>query len=311
MLTSIRKGRNLTLTALTPLLLAGVTTLFACGGSEPEPATAPPEPAAEAPAEPPAEPPVEPPAEVPAEPAAETPAEPAAETPAAPAGESPAEETTAAPAGDFTGVQGVARLDGERPARKVLQMSADPGCEALHGGKKVGSENALVTSDGFIKNVFVYVKNGEGLGKVPVPSTPVQIDQKGCMYEPHVLGVRAEQPIDIINSDPLAHNVHGLAQENREFNFGQPTPGTRQHVLRRPEMAITVKCDIHPWMGAYLFVMGHPYFAVTDNQGRFSIPDLPAGTHTLVAWHETFGEKELQVTVADGAGATADFTFTN
>lgn len=304
------KGRNLARYAWTPLLLAAVAMLFACGGSEPEPAPAPAEPAAEAPAETPGpEAPAEDPA---AEPASTEAPEAAAETPAAePAAEAPAEETTAAPAGDFTGVQGVATLDGERPARKVVQMSADPGCDALHAGKKVGSENALVTSEGRIMNVFVYVKNGEALGDVPVPSTAVKLDQKGCMYEPHVIGVRAEQPIDIVNSDPLAHNVHGLSKENREFNFGQPTPGTRQHVLRRPEMAVTVKCDIHPWMGAYLFVMAHPYFAVTDNQGRYSIPGLPAGTHTLVAWHETFGEKEQQVTVADGAGATADFTFTN
>lgn len=290
------------------IALVATSLLSACGGSsEPEPAVT--EPVAEETAEEAAVEETEAPEEESAtepeeaeEPAAE---ESAAEAPA----EEPAGEETSSASGDFTGVRGVAMLDGEKPKRKAIQMSADPGCAALHSSP-VGTENALVTSDGEIMNVFVYVKNGEALGDVPVPTTPAKLDQVGCMYTPHLLGVRAEQPIDIINSDPLAHNIHGLAEENREFNFGQPTPGTRQHVFRRPEKAITIKCDIHPWMNATVFVMAHPYFAMTDNTGSFSIPDVPAGNHTLVAWHETFGEKEMQISVPAGGGATADFTFT-
>lgn len=300
-------------------MLAMAATLSACGGGgEPEPATEEPatEEAAgeEAPAEDEAE---EPAAEEGAEeeaPADEGEAEPAGEEPAAeeeaPADEGEAEEAAAAPSGDFTGVQGVAMLDGERPRRKAIQMSADPGCQALHD-KPVGTENALVTGEGQIKNVFVYVRNGEALGDFSPPETAETLDQVGCMYTPRLLGVQANQPIDIVNSDPLMHNIHGLAEVNPEFNFGQPTPSTRQHTFRRPEKEITIKCDIHPWMAAYVFVMEHPFFAVTDNTGSYSIPGLPAGEHTLVAWHETFGEREMTVTVADGAGATADFTFTN
>ncbi len=230
----------------------------------------------------------------------------------------PAEETTEEPtpepeasasSSDFTGVRGTVTLDGEKPRRKAIQMSADPGCDALHSSP-VGTENALVTGSGQIMNVFVYVKDGEKLGNFSAPTTPAKLDQVGCMYTPHMLGVQTNQPIDIVNSDPLAHNIHGLAKVNREFNFGQPTPGTRQHTLRRAENAITVKCDIHPWMNSILFVMDHPFFAITDNEGKYSLPNLPAGNHTLVAWHETFGEREMNISVSSGAGATADFTYT-
>lgn len=306
------------------LMLAIVATLSACGGGEPEPATeeaATEEPAAEEPAAEEAE--TEAPAAAEEGEAAEEPAEeemteeeaPAEEAASEePAEEAPAkeeaEEAAAAPSTDFTGVQGVVMLDGERPRRKAIQMAADPGCEKLHD-RPVGTRNALVTSEGQIMYTFVYVKNGEELGDFEAPETAKKLDQIGCLYEPHMLGVMANQPIDIVNSDPLAHNIHGLAKENREFNFGQPTPGTRQHTFRRPEKEIKIKCDIHPWMNAFVFVMEHPFYAVTDNTGSFSIPDLPAGEHTLVAWHETFGELEQTVTIQDGAGAKLDFTFTN
>lgn len=305
-------GRLLPLALM--LMLAVAATLSACGGGEPEPA--PEEPATEEPAQ---EPSTEEPAEE-EEPAGgeSTGEEPAAEETPAEEGageETPVEEAesgdqTAAPSGDFTGVRGVAVFEGDPPRRRAIQMSADPGCEALHD-KPVGTENVLVTSDGQIKNVFVYVKNGGALGDFSPPETAEKLDQVGCKYTPHLLGVQANQPIDIINSDPLMHNIHGLAKVNSEFNFGQPTPGTRQHIFRRAEKEITIKCDIHPWMAAYVFVLDHPFFAITGDTGSYSIPDLPAGEHTIVAWHETFGEKEMTVTVPDGAGATADFTFTN
>lgn len=288
---------------LLPLLalLAGASVI-ACGGSEePGEQAAAPTPAAEATETPAAEP-------APAETAAPEPA--ATETPIAAETAAPTPPPAAASPGDFKGIKGTAKFEGERPKRKVIRMSADPGCEAIHGDTKVGTEDAIVNKDGGIANVFVYVRNGAALGAVPVPTTPAALDQVGCMYKPHVIGLRAEQPLDIINSDNVSHNIHCLATVNREFNFGQPTPGTRQQVFRKPEMAIKIKCDIHPWMAAYIFVMDHPWFAVSDESGAFSIPDLPAGNHTIVAWHEVFGEKEMQVTVPAGGGAPADFVFT-
>jgi hypothetical protein len=282
--------------ALASLCAAGMA---ACGGSEPEPpAPVPAPPTAEAPVEPAAPPEAEPP--VPSETEAPDPPEPPVEP-------SPEIEEPAV-SGDFTGIRGVARFDGERPRRRIIRMSADPGCEAIHGDNRVGSEEAIVRPDGAIKNVFVYAKSGAALG-APAPTAAAKLDQVGCMYAPHVLGVQVNQPIDIVNSDNVAHNVHAQPKINQGFNFGQPGPGIRQQTFRRAEMAIPVKCDIHPWMLSYVFVMEHPFFALSADDGSFSIPNLPAGEHTLVAWHETFGERELSVTVPPGGGAIANFTF--
>ena len=117
------------------------------------------------------------------------------------------------------------------------------------------------------------------------------------MYRPRVQGVRVGQTLRIVNSDSFTHNVYSFARRNRAFNIGQPGQGTREKVFRRPEPAIKVQCDIHPWMTAYLFVLDHPFFAVSDESGSFAISGLPAGKHTLVAWHEKLGQQETQISV--------------
>jgi plastocyanin len=293
--------------ALHPSLLLGATVLLgigltACGGSEPEP-PAPPAPPVETTA-------TTPPPESPSPQPEEADIEESAGIPeGADSEEAPSEEAALPQSTDFAGVRGTANFDGERPRRRIIRMSADPGCEAIHGSNPVGTEDAIVRSDGSIKNVFVYVKNGAELGG-PGHSVPAKLDQVGCTYKPHILGVQVNQPIDIVNSDNVAHNVHAQPKINQSFNFGQPGPGTRQQTFRRAEMAIPIKCDIHPWMISYTFVMDHPYYALTGDDGSFSIPDLPAGQHTLVAWHETFGEREAAVTVSPNAGATVEFVFT-
>lgn len=205
-------------------------------------------------------------------------------------------------------VKGVAKFEGENPGRKKVKMSADPACEAMHS-KPVGTEDYLIRKTGEIVNVFVYLKDGVPGQKHETPTEHAKIDQVGCMYVPHVQGLMVNQTLDIVNSDKTMHNIHCLATVNKEFNFGQPTPGTREQVFRRAENAIHMKCDVHPWMSSYLFVMEHPYFAVTGDQGQFEIKNVPAGKYTLVAWHEKLGTVEQEVTVTDAGADGVTFTF--
>ncbi len=210
---------------------------------------------------------------------------------------------------DETLVRGVAIFQGDRPRRTIIKMDADPTCQKIHAGKKVGSEGEIVSSTGRIANVFVYVKEGLSGYILAGPSLTAELDQRGCVYRPHVQGIMVGQTLNIRNSDTTLHNINCQAANNPGFNFGQPTPGVRERVFRKPEPAIKFKCDVHPWMNAWLFVMDHPYFAVTERDGSFAIPDLPPGDYTLAAWHEKFGEIENPVSIAEGQATTADFTF--
>jgi plastocyanin len=202
-------------------------------------------------------------------------------------------------------VSGRATYEGPPPERFVLRMNADPNCEKIHGETKVYSDDQLVGGNGELANVFFYLK---GAPAAPAPSTAVELKQQGCLYIPHVQGVLAGQTIDIVNADPTLHNVRALARINRPFNLGQPAEGTRQKSFPKAEEHIKFKCDVHPWMNAYVFVMEHPYFAASDEKGRFAIANVPPGTYTLVAWHEVYGQQELEITV--GAEGKSDVAFT-
>jgi hypothetical protein len=188
-------------------------------------------------------------------------------------------------------------------------MAADPKCAAMHQGKTVLSEDTLVDANGGLANVFVWVKNPPP-GTHTAPAAPVRLEQHGCLYSPRVQGILLDQKLEIINGDDTLHNVRALAEKNRPFNLGQP-PGTAPRIktFTTAEAGLKFKCDVHPWMSAYLFVMEHPYFGVSGPDGSFELPTLPAGSYTLVAWHEKLGEQEAQITVAgDGSGAAA-FVF--
>jgi hypothetical protein len=188
-------------------------------------------------------------------------------------------------------------------------MKADPKCDAMHQGKPVLAEDTLVDAKGGLANVFVWVKNPPA-GTHAAPATPVRLEQHGCLYTPRVQGILVDQKLEIVNGDDTLHNVRALADKNRPFNIGQP-PATppRIKAFTTAEDALKFKCDVHPWMFAYLFVMEHPYFGVSAPDGSFTIPGLPAGAYTLVAWHEKLGQQEAAVTVAaDGAGS-ASFVF--
>ena len=199
-------------------------------------------------------------------------------------------------------------LSGTPPPPTRLQMSADPVCAKVHQGKTVLSQTVEVGAEGALKDVMVFVRDGVA-GAYPAPGTPATLDQIGCLYVPHVLGVMAGQPLQIINSDPTLHNIHPLPVTNAPFNIGMPIQGMKQtRVFAKAEAPFHVKCDVHPWMSAYIGVFNHPFFGVSNAQGDVELRNLPAGTFQVQAWHEKYGVRTQSVTVA--AGETKQITFT-
>ena len=195
-------------------------------------------------------------------------------------------------------VSGTVSYEGEPLKRFPLRMDADPNCAAMYEGKRVLSRDSLVGDDGAVANVFVYLREAPEGAAGDRPEEAVRLEQRGCLYTPRIIGVRVEQDIEIVNDDPTLHNVRALARANRPFNIGQPARGTRTKSFRAPEKPIQVKCDVHPWMSAYVFVMEHSFHSTTGRDGRYRIDGLPAGSHELVFWHEKLGEQVVEVEVA-------------
>jgi nitrous oxide reductase accessory protein NosL len=206
-------------------------------------------------------------------------------------------------------VTGQVVLEGTAPTMQVIRLDGDPKCVALAAGEERRTENVIVGPDNTLQNAFVYVKDGLPPGLYPVPSAPVVLDQQKCRYVPHVVGVQVGQSLAIRNSDPLLHNVRSDGLVNQPFDVGTPLQGIEiKRTFATREVMVPFKCNVHAWMTAYVGVLEHPFFAVTDASGRFSIPSLPPGTYTLEVWHETFGTQTQQVTVA--AKDRKDLTFT-
>ncbi|MDE0594505.1 MAG: carboxypeptidase regulatory-like domain-containing protein [Roseibacillus sp.] len=201
--------------------------------------------------------------------------------------------------GTRAGLSGVVRFKGPRPKRQLIPMNEQS--RDLYETAPL-DESVLVSKRGGVANVFVYVKEVLKAQSYPMPANPALVDQEKSMFRPRVQGIRVGQEVLMRNGDPFIHNVRSLSSKNRPFNIAQPagTPD-RLKVFKEQEGPITIKCDFHPWMTAHFFVMDHPFFAVTDEEGNFSIKGLPAGEYTLGAWHEKFGDKELTVTVGPQA----------
>jgi plastocyanin len=204
-------------------------------------------------------------------------------------------------------VTGKVTFAGTPPAPTPIKLSSDPYCQKANPG--LATETEVVGKDGAVENVFIYVKDGLGNQTFPAPAEPVTLDQKGCHYTPHVLGIQVGQPLQIINSDDTLHNIHGLPKANKEFNQGQPIQGMKMtHTFSTKEVMIPFKCDVHGWMNAWIGVLDHPFYAVTTADGTFSLKGLPPGTYTIEAWHEKLGTQTQTITV--GAKETKDVAFT-
>ena len=207
-------------------------------------------------------------------------------------------------------VTAVVKFEGAVPAPKMMRLDGDPKCVSENGAAERADESLVVGDNQALHNVFVYVKDGLGAFGFPVPTEPVVLDQDKCRYTPRVLGVRVGQPLSIRNSDPLLHNVRANPTINQPFNMSTPLEGvsfTRTFATR--EVMVPFKCDVHAWMTAYVGALDHPYFGTTAPDGKVVLGNLPPGTYTIEAWHETLGARTEQVTIAAKESKDVAFTF--
>lgn len=217
---------------------------------------------------------------------------------------SPVDPATAAAIG------GAVVLDGAPPPAETIRLDGDASCVSLNQGNERRTEYFVMGEGHSLQNVFVYVKDGLEKLSFPVPTGPAVLDQQKCRYVPHVLGIGVGQPLAIRNSDPLLHNVRADGLINQPFNLGQPIKGiTTTRVFTTREVMVPFKCDVHAWMSAYVGVLDHPFFGVTDGSGRFSLAGLPPGTYTVEAWHEKLGTQTQHVTVGSKELKHVTFTF--
>jgi len=214
----------------------------------------------------------------------------------------------AVPAASITGT---VTFDGKPPALTPIDMNAEAVCNKKHGGKPAPNEALVLGAGNSMGNIIVWVSKGLPTGKTwPAPSTPVVLDQDGCMYKPHVMGIMVGQTYRILNSDGILHNIHTLPKINPMFNRGQPaTVKEMTTTFSKPENMFQVKCDVHGWMIAYIGVFTHPFFSVTSADGKFTISGLDAGTYELTAWHEKLGTQTASIVVAANETKTQNFKF--
>ncbi len=212
------------------------------------------------------------------------------------------------PADASPSIQGVVKFEGTPPKRSRIDMSQDPLCAKGHSTPPM-TEDVVAGPDGGLANVVVYVSEGLTSHDFQPPQQPAVLEQKGCEYRPHVLAVQAGQKINIVNSDETTHNIHPTPSNNREWNMTQPHGVPLEQSFAREEIAVPVKCNVHPWMKGHIAVFKHPYFAVSDKNGSFEIKGLPPGSYTITAWQEKLGTQIQKVTVAAGRAETVNFTF--
>ena len=206
-------------------------------------------------------------------------------------------------------ISGKVSFQGAKPTVARIIMDQDPVCVQKHSGP-VFAEDGSVNDNGTLPNVFVYVKSGAEKYTFAVPTQSVELDQDGCMYKPHVLGIQVGQTLSILTKDATTHNIHPMPKDNREWNMSQaPNAAPLEQKFSRPEIMIPVKCNQHPWMKAYIGVTKNPFFAVTGSDGTFSIKGLPPGDYTIEAWTATFGTQEQNVTVGAKEAKRVEFTF--
>jgi plastocyanin len=206
-------------------------------------------------------------------------------------------------------INGTVTYDGKVPNLKPLDVAAEPMCAKKH--PTVPNEVLVLGPGNTMANVMVRVVKGLPAGKAyPAPKEPVVMDQQGCQYVPHVMGIMVGQPFKVLNSDGILHNVHALPSVNRPFNLAMPaTRKEATETFAKEEGMFVIKCDVHPWMRAYIGVLPHPFFGVTKADGKVQIANLPAGTYEVEAWHEKLGTQKATVTVGATDAKPVAFKF--
>jgi plastocyanin len=203
-------------------------------------------------------------------------------------------------------VGGKVTVEGVTVMAKTINMASEPGCAKMYSTPPK-SEDLVVGAGSALENVVVYIS--AGAPDESAPSQPVQVVQKGCRFAPHVVAMQTGQPVQMVNEDSTSHNIHPIATNNREWNKAEPpgaTPLTES--FARPEF-ISVKCNVHPWMHAYFAVLKTSHYAVTGDNGAFSLNNLPAGKYTITAWHETLGTQTQEITITGNETVPVNFVF--
>jgi plastocyanin len=208
-------------------------------------------------------------------------------------------------------VAGIVKFDGQRPKMRAINMAAVPNCSKMHSFPAM-TEDVVPGDNGTLQNVVVYLKGDFTGYSFDPPQSRVTIDQKGCQYNPHVLALVTGQQLQVSNSDQTTHNINAAPKRSPRWNESQSAGALPfAEVFARAEIGIPVKCNVHPWMKAYISVFTYPYFQVTGEDGSFKIDNVPPGTYTLMAWHERYGVKEQSITIKEKREETVAFTFTD
>jgi len=206
-------------------------------------------------------------------------------------------------------ISGVVSFSGTVPKLKTVDMGSITECQEQHNSEVV-SEALVLGSGNTIGNVVVKIKSGlPANAKYNPPDTSAVLDQIGCIYTPHVLGIQTGQAVKFKNSDKVPHNVHTLSEKNKAFNKAVNKGGEMEQAYDQEEIFF-VKCDIHPWMKSYISVVSHPFFYVTQSDGKFEMKNLPAGKYAIEVWHERLGTKTQEIEVSDGQSVALNFTLT-
>jgi plastocyanin len=211
-------------------------------------------------------------------------------------------------AGQSSGIiTGKVSFTGTPAKPERINMSQQPECVKLNP-QPLMTEKVVTGPGNALRNVVVYISAGAS-DSSPAPATPVSFDQQNCRYTTHVLAFRVGQEVKISNNDPFNHNIHPMPQINREWNKIQ-LPGTPPFSYSYDKQEfIPIKCNIHAWMQAYFVVLKTSHFAVTGEDGQFALPGLPSGKYTITAWHETYGTRSQEITIAGGQSLAVDFVF--
>lgn len=203
---------------------------------------------------------------------------------------------------------GKVAFEGEAPAPKPINFGAEKQCAMMHGDKMPMTEGLVVNPNKTVKWALVYVKGG--VSESSAPAEALEIDQKGCMFVPHVAVAQVGQKVTFKNSDSVLHNVRSESKLNKAFNIAQPLQGmTTTKIFEQAETGIKMRCDVHFWMASFVHVLDHPFYAVTDDEGNYQIKDLPAGTYTIEVWHEKLGTQTAEATIAEGETKTFGFVL--
>ena len=207
-------------------------------------------------------------------------------------------------------VEGTVLLNGPAPRNRLIPMGADPNCLMINAGKKVRHEHVLADAEGRLANVLVRLEGSAAPQPAPAPGAALVIEQQGCMYRPRVAAARVGQMLRIVNRDDTLHNVHSQSDQGTDFNVSQPLAGMEHEIeLKNPEIVLHLRCEVHPWMESYVAVLEHSWFAVTGADGAFSLENVPPGSHTVVTWHERFGEARQVVQVSSGETTRVELSY--